>query len=128
MEHEMGLDCYVCQSKLDAKELEDFKEEALEEHASWDSSLVVEDLWYGRKTHRIMDYLLQGYEGEDNCQHIPIDDVTVEDLTRLFREETIIPDWFGEDPHYELSCLKELIKALETGRDKNQYLYFYAWY
>lgn len=124
----MGLDCYVCQSRLDAKELEDFKEKATEADSSWDSSLVTEDLWYGRKTHRIMDYLLQGYEGEDNCQHIPIDDVTVESLTRLFREESILPDWFGEDPQYELSCLKELIKALETGRDKNQYLYFYAWY
>ena len=75
-----------------------------------------------------MDYLLQGYEGEDNCQHIPIDDTTIEDLTRLFREETILPVWFGEDSQYELSCLKELIKALETGRDKSQYLYFYAWY
>ena len=124
----MGLDCYVSQSKLDAEELEAFKQKSEEENQYWDSSLVMEDLWYGRKTHRIMDYLLQGYEGEDNCQHIPIDDVTVEDLTRLFREETILPDWFGEDPHYELSCLKELIKALETGRDKSKYLYFYAWY
>lgn len=124
----MGLDCYVCQSKLDAKELEEFKEKSEEEHGYWDSSLITEDLWYGRKTHRIMDYLLQGYEGEDNCEHIPIDDVTIEDLTRLFREETILPDWFGEDAHYELSCLKELIEALETRRDEDQYLYFYAWY
>ena len=128
MEHEMGLDCYVCQSKLDAKELQAFKEKSVEQQEYWDSSSVTEDLWYGRKTHRIMHYLLQGYEGEDNCQHIPIDDVTVEDLTRLFREETILPDWFAEDAHYELSCLKELIEALETGRDKNQYLYFYACY
>lgn len=124
----MGLDCYVCQSKLDAKELEEFKEKSTEADCSWDSSLVTEDLWYGRKTHRIMDYLLQGYEGEDNCQHIPINDITIEDLTRLFREETIIPDWFGEDSRYELSCLKELIEALETERDKSKYLYFYAWY
>lgn len=124
----MGLDCYVCQSKLDAKELDTFKEKATEANCYWDSSSVTEGLWYGRKTHRIMDYLLQGYEGEDNCEHILIDHVTVEELTRLFREETILPDWFGEDPHYELSCLKELIKALETGRDKSKYLYFYAWY
>ena len=124
----MGLDCYVCQSKLDAQELEAARVKSEEENEYWDSSLVTEDLWYGRKTHRIMDYLLQGYEGEDNCQHIPINDITIEDLTRLFREETIIPDWFGEDPHYELSCLKELIEALETERDKSKYLYFYAWY
>lgn len=124
----MGLDCYVTQSKLDAEELEAFQKKPEEENDFWDTTLVMEDLWYGRKTHRIMDYLLQGYEGENNCQHIPIDDVTVEDLIRLFREETILPDWFGEDSHYELSCLKELIEALETGRDEDQYLYFYVWY
>lgn len=125
----MGLDCYVLQSKLSPKELEEYKEKEVEANGYWDSTEVTQELWYGRKTHSLMDWLLTNYYGDDNCEHILIDHITVEGLKKFFVEETILPNHLNTSSYeYEMECLQELINNLEAKQDTDQYLYFYAWY
>ena len=122
----MGLDCYVQTSKCTKEEIETAWEIYNEsEDASYaDRPDLTAEIWYGRKTHRIMDLLLEGYVGEDNCEYIPIDRDRIDGFKELFKREVILPNMFDE---YELNCFKELLDALENV-EEDDYVYFYAWY
>lgn len=122
----MGLDCYVYTSKCTKEEIETAWEIYNEsEDASYaDRPDLTEEIWYGRKTHQIMNLLLEDYRGEDNCEYIPIDKDRIDGFKELFKREVILPNMFDE---YELNCFKELLDALENV-EEDVYIYFYAWY
>lgn len=121
----MGLDCYVRTSTLGIDEIQAIVDKAEENNTYYDAERFSTEIWYGRKTHAIMSYLLQNYSGDDNCVWIPIDDFTTEQIEKLWKREVIVPSIFNE---YERDCLKELVDALKKYREEDEHLYFYAWY
>lgn len=122
----MGLDCYVYTSNSTKEEIDSSWETYHEtEDASYeDRPDLTTEIWYGRKTHRIMNLLLEGYLGDDNCEYVLIDKDRLDGFKELFKREVILPNLFDE---YELNCFKELLDALENV-EEDDYIYFYAWY
>jgi hypothetical protein len=133
----MGLDCYIYSSKHTAEEL---NEHACCDDVTDESETVVcigcekardsHDLWYGRKTHTIMDMLLEHKNlSEDNCVHIGLNDVDLEGYKTLIGKETIQPRKFINN-EYELDCFVDLVQKLDDDRKTNpdNNLIFYAWY
>lgn len=124
----MGLDCWVYASDEPVKEeevqgvMEDGSEFSRMEQSLGE---VYYEVWYGRKTHSIMDYLLKdAYFVNDNCRYISLDHLDLDELKLDFTKEFIASEQMDG---YELECFKDLIDALsEVPEDK--YLYFYAWY
>ena len=123
----MGLDCWVYASDEPVEEQEVIRTmEDGTEYGHLEQSLDESiEVWYGRKTHIIMDYLLREADfSDDNCTYISLDHLDVEDLKRDYTKDLISPSYFNE---YELECFKDLIDALsEVSEDK--YIYFFAWY
>ena len=123
----MGLDCYVYTSKATVGEIEAAWVEwnkRIVDSSEADRPDLTNEIWYGRKTRKIMRLLLEGYLGDDNCEYIPIDVDRIADFKELFIREVILPNLFNE---YELNCFKELLDALEH-IEEDDYVYFYAWY
>lgn len=123
----MGLDCWVYQTNITADEINEFNysNNSDEEDVTDFNTLVDEqEIWYGRKTHAIMDYLLRHYTGDNNVTYIDLD-LDLEDLKIKFQHEVIVPTDFDE---YELGCFKELIDNIESSYNPDKQLVFYAWY
>lgn len=123
----MGLDCYVYTSKATVDEIEaswDEWNDSNNDTSEADKPDLTNEIWYGRKTHTIMEILLENYQGEDNSEYILIDNDRIDGFKELFKREVILPNLFDE---YELSSFKELIDALEEVPE-DDYIYFYAWY
>lgn len=124
----MGLDCWVYASDEPVKEQEVIRTmEDGTEYGHLEQSLVddYKEIWYGRKTHSIMDYLLMGLDiYEDNCTYISLGHLDVEELKRDYTKELISPGLINE---WELDDFKALIEALEEVPE-DKYIYFYAWY
>ena len=122
----MGLDCYVYASNSTKEEIENaWKNYNESEDAAYEGRPdLTTEIWYGRKTHQIMNLLLEGYVGETNCEYIPIDRDRIDGFKELFKREVILPNKFDE---YELNCFKKLLDALENV-EEDDYIYFYAWY
>lgn len=124
----MGLDCWVYASDEPVKyeEVQGAMEDGTEfSHIEQSLGEDNYEVWYGRKTHSIMDYLLKdAYFVEDNCKYISLDHLDLDELKLDFTKEFIASEQMDG---YELECFKDLIDALsEVPEDK--YLYFYAWY
>ena len=124
----MGLDCWVYASDEPVKEEEllGVRGDGLEfSYTEYNLGGENYEVWYGRKTHSIMDYLLkEAYYEEDNCEYISLDHLDLDKLKLDFTKELISPEQIDE---YDLENFKELIDALsEVPEDK--YIYFYAWY
>lgn len=124
----MGLDCWVHASDEPVKEGEVIRTmDDGTEYGYLEQSLGEDnyEVWYGRKTHSIMDYLLKEASFvEDNCHYISLDHLDLDELKIDFTKELINPDEISE---YDLEDFKALIDAIsEVPEDK--YLYFYAWY
>lgn len=123
----MGLDCYVYVSDEPVKEVEiqGSMDDGTEFSHIEQNLTNEEEIWYGRKTHSIMDYLLMGLDiYDDNCTYISLGHLDVEELKRDYTKELISPGLINED---ELDEFKELIEALEYVPE-DKYIYFYAWY
>lgn len=123
----MGLDCWVYASDEPVKneEVQGVMDDGTE--FSHLEQILDEptEIWYGRKTHTIMDYLLMGLDiYDDNCTHISLGHLDVEELKRDYTKELISPDLINE---WELDDFKALIEALEEVPE-DKYIYFYAWY
>lgn len=123
----MGLDCWVYASDEPVKneEVQGVMDDGTE--FSHLEQILDEptEIWYGRKTHTIMDYLLMGLDiYDDNCTHISLGHLDVEELKRDYTKELISPDLINE---WELDEFKALIEALEEVPE-DKYIYFYAWY
>lgn len=124
----MGLDCWVYASDEPVKEaiVQYFMDdgtgyERLEQSLADD----YREIWYGRKTHTIMDYLLREADfSDDNCTYISLDHLDVEEFKRDYTKELISPGLINE---WELDEFKELIEALEEVPE-DKYIYFFAWY
>lgn len=123
----MGLDCWVYASDEPVTEQEvirtmDDGTEYGHLEQSLDESIEV---WYGRKTHTIMDYLLREADfSDDNCTYISLGHLDVDELKRDYTKELISPGLINE---WELDAFKELIEALENVPE-DKYIYFFAWY
>ena len=124
----MGLDCWVYAS--DAPVTEEEVQGVMEDGSEF--SHIVQSLgeenyevWYGRKTHSIMDYLLkEASYMDDNCHYISLGHLDLDELKFDFTKEFITPDQISE---HDLEDFKALIDALcEVPED--MYLYLYAWY
>lgn len=122
----MGLDCYVYTSKCTKEEIDSAWEiyNETEDASMADRPDLTTEIWYGRKTHKIMSLLLEGYLGDDNCEYVLIDKDRIDSFKELFKREVILPNLFDE---YELYYFKELLDALENV-EEDDYIYFYAWY
>ena len=122
----MGLDCYVYTSNSTKEEIDSSWEiyQETEDSSYEDRPDLTTEIWYGRKTHRIMNLLLEGYLGQDTCEYVLIDKDRIDGYKELFKREVILPNLFDE---YELNCFKELLDALENV-EEDDYIYFYAWY
>lgn len=126
----MGLDCYIYESKYSCDEL---NAHVCSEQSHCEACVKTEDtnqIWYGRKTHTIMNMLINNrVKTDDNCTYIDISDIDIEELKTLLVRETIQPTTFRNN-EYELDCFVELVKVLEKSKKENpdQYLQFYAWY
>lgn len=123
----MGLDCYVFVSDEPVKEVEiqGSMDDGTEFSHIEQNLKNEEEIWYGRKTHSIMDYLLMGLDiYKDNCTYISLGHLDVEELKRDYTKELISPDLINE---WELDDFKALIEALEEVPE-DKYIYFYAWY
>lgn len=123
----MGLDCYVYVSDEPVKydEIQGVMEDGTEFSHMEQNLDDTTEIWYGRKTHSIMDYLLMGLEiYEDNCTYISLGHLDVEELKRDYTKELISPDLINE---WELDDFKALIEALEEVPE-DKYIYFFAWY
>lgn len=124
----MGLDCWVHASDEPIKEKEIYEEMDDGTEISYTEQSLGEDsyeVWYGRKTHSIMDYLLKEASFvDDNCHYISLDHLDLDELKLDFTKEFIVSEQMDG---YELECFKDLIDALSEVPE-HKYLYFYAWY
>lgn len=124
----MGLDCWVHASDEPVKEGEVIRTmDDGTEYGYLEQSLGEDnyEVWYGRKTHSIMDYLLKEASFvEDNCRYISLEHLDLDELKLDFTKELITPVQISE---YELEDFKTLIDALSEVPE-DMYLYFYAWY
>lgn len=124
----MGLDCWVHASDEPVKEGEVIRTmDDGTEYGYLEQSLGEDnyEVWYGRKTHSIMDYLLKEASFvEDNCHYISLDHLDLDELKLDFTKELLIPDQISE---HDLEDFKALIDALSEVPE-DMYLYFYAWY
>lgn len=124
----MGLDCWVHASDepVFEEEVHGVKSDGIE-YSYTEQTLGdgYTKIWYGRKTHAIMDYLLTGANFyDDNCTYISLDHLDIDELKREHTRQTISPTWLNE---WEIDEFKELIEALEEVPE-DKYIYFYAWY
>ena len=123
----MGLDCWIYTSDEPVKneEVQGVMDDGTKFSHLKQSLDNEQEIWYGRKTHTIMDYLLMGLElSDDNCIYISLGHLDVDELKRDYTKELISPGLINE---WELDEFKELIEALEEVPE-DKYIYFYAWY
>lgn len=124
----MGLDCWVYASDepVIEEEIQGVMDDGTEfSHLEQSLGEDYKEIWYGRKTHDIMNFLLRGANyTSDNCVYISLDHLDIDELKREHTKQVISPTWFDDG---EIDHFKNLIEALEEVSE-DKYIYFYAWY